>query len=156
MGYGKENVFLVFEEGRGLEDMMVSKVFLLLISREEKSKTLLGPNIFFESCDEIEGRWLEPVFKVEKYLVGGLNEDGRSSLRWLRNLEEECEDLDRLPNVVLVDLKLDEIRCMKLACWKEDFEGRLDSSFLIEETDEMDEILCSLWKWMTLVGGHSF
>ena len=82
---------------------------------------LLGPKTFFELCDELDGSWLEPLFKVGKDLVGGLNADGRSSLRWLRNLEEEeCEDLDRFPNVVLVDLNLDEINCMKLASWKED------------------------------------
>ena len=37
-------------------------------------------------------------------------------------------NLDRFPNVVLIDSNLDEIICTKLAYWKEDFEGRLDSS----------------------------
>ena len=61
-------------------------------------------------------------------MVGGLNADGRSSSRWLRKLEEEeCEDLDRFLNVVLVDSNLDKERCMKLAPLKVDFEGRLDS-----------------------------
>ena len=99
---------------------------------------------------------METVFKVGKDLVDGLNADSRSYLRWLRNLEEEeCEDFDRFPNEVLVDLNLEEIRCMKLESWKEDFEGRLDYSFLIEEIDSMDETLCSVWNWMPLVGGHS-
>ena len=45
---------------------------------------------------------------------------------------------------------------MKLASWKQDFEGRLDLSFIIEEIDEIEETLRSLWKGMPLVGGHSF
>ena len=66
----QENVFLVFEEGRCLEDRIVSKVFLLLISWEEKSKLLLGLKIFFELGDELEVRRLDPVFKTGKDLVG--------------------------------------------------------------------------------------
>ena len=66
LGDGKENFFLAFEEGGGLEDRMISNVFLLLISWEEKSKVLLGPEILFELGNEIEGRWLEPVFKLAK------------------------------------------------------------------------------------------
>ena len=90
------------------------------------------------------------MFKVGKDLVGGLNADGRSSSRWLRSLEEEeCEDLHRFPNVVWVDLNLDEIRCMKLTSWK----GSC-SSFLIEETNSMDETFGYLWKEMPLVGGY--
>ena len=45
---------------------------------------------------------------------------------------------------------------MKLPSWKKDFEGRLCFSFLIEETDLMDETLGSLWNEIPLVGGHSF
>ena len=45
--------------------------------------------------------------------------------------EEEYEDLDMFPSVILVDLNLDEIRCIKLESW-EDFDERLDSLFLIE------------------------
>ena len=73
-------------------DKIISNVFLLLISWEEKSKVMLGPKILSELGDEIEGSWLELVFKVGKDLVGGINADGRSSLRWWVNLEEEwCE-----------------------------------------------------------------
>ena len=68
---------------------MISNVFLLLISWEEKSKVLLVPNIFFELGNELEGRWLDPVFKVGNDLVFGINAEGRSSSRWLMNLEEE-------------------------------------------------------------------
>ena len=57
MDDGQENVFLAFEEGRGLEHRMISKVFLLLISLEENSKVLLGPEIFFDGLeDKIESR----------------------------------------------------------------------------------------------------
>lgn len=59
-----------------------------------------------ESCLTFEAHWLE---------YDGLIEDSN-------------DDLERFPNVVLVDSNLDEKRHMKLACWKEDFEGRLDSS----------------------------
>ena len=51
IGHGKENIFLVFEIGGGLEDRMISKVFLLIISWEEKSKVLLSPEIFFDGLD---------------------------------------------------------------------------------------------------------
>ena len=82
---------------------------------EEKSKGLLDSKIFFELGDELEGSWLEPAFKEGKDLVGGLDADGISSLKQSRKLvKEECEDLNRFPNVVLVHLNLDEIRCMKL------------------------------------------
>ena len=70
--------------------------------------------------------------------------------------EEEFKDLDMFRNVVLVDLNLDEIRCMKLASWKEEFEERLFSSFILEETDAVDDTLGSLWNGMPLVGGLSF
>jgi len=43
-------------------------------------------------------------------------------------IEDSNDDLERFPNVVLVDSNLDETRCAKLLSWKEDFEGRLDSS----------------------------
>ena len=49
-----------------------------MILWEEKSKVLLGPEIFFDLEDEIKGRWLEPFFKVGEDLLGGLNADGRS------------------------------------------------------------------------------
>ena len=107
----EKNIFLAFEEGRGLEERIISNVFLLLISWEDKSKVLLGPKVYFELGDESEDSWLEPVFKDGKDLAGGLNADGRSSSRWLRKLEEEeCEDLDRFTNVVLVDSNLDQLR----------------------------------------------
>ena len=86
---GQENFFLAFEEGGDLEHRMIFKVLLLLISWEEKSKVLLVPKIVFDLGDETEGRRLETVFKPRKDLVDGLNEDGRSSLRWVANLEEE-------------------------------------------------------------------
>ena len=46
--------------------------------------------------------------------------------------------LDRFPNVVLFDSNLDETICMKLASWKENFEGRLYSSGIssMEVSDE--------------------
>ena len=144
---GQENTFLAFEECGGLEEGVISNVFLLLISLEEKSKVLLGPKIFFELGHELEGKHLEEFLKEGKDLVGRINSDSRSSSKMLRNLEgEECEDSDRFSNVVLVDSNLDEKRCMKLASWKEYFEVTLCSSFLIEETCLMDETLGSLWK----------
>ena len=134
MDDGQENCFLAFEEGGCLEAIMISNVFLLLISWEEKPKFLLGPKIYFELGDKLEGIWLEPVFKVWNDLVVGLNAGGMPSSRWLRNLEEEeCEDLDRFPNVVLVDSNLDEIRCMKLESWKECFKVASCSLFIIEK-----------------------
>ena len=78
----KRMIFSVFKSGGDLEDRMRFEVLLLMILWEEKSKVLLGPDIFFELGDEIEGRWLEPVFKSGEDLVGGLNTDGRSFLRW--------------------------------------------------------------------------
>ena len=66
---GQEKVFLAFEEGRSWEDRIISNIFLLLISWEEKSKGLLGPKIFFGLGDELEGRWF--------------------SFRWFPNSEEE-------------------------------------------------------------------
>ena len=39
--------------------------------------------------DDIEGSWLEPVFKTGEDLVGDANTGGRSSLGWLSELEEE-------------------------------------------------------------------
>ena len=57
--------------------------------------------------------------------------------------KEECEDLDRFPNVVLVDSSLDETRRVKLASRKEDFEGRLNSlgvsSLEVLNEEECDE-----------------
>ena len=104
------------------------------------------PKIFFELGDEIEGKRLEPVFKAGEDLVGKLNADGRSSLRWWVKLEEEeFKDLDMFRNVVLVDLNLDEIRCMKLASWKEDFEGRLDS-LGISSLEVLNEKECDITK----------
>ena len=50
---------------------------------------MFGPEIFFELGNEIEVRWLETVFKVGEYLVGGTNSGGVSFLGWLENLEEE-------------------------------------------------------------------
>ena len=44
-----------------------------------------------ESNDQIEGRWLETVFKENEDLAGGINEDIGSSLRILTNLGEEWE-----------------------------------------------------------------
>ena len=81
MDDGQENFFLALEEGRDLENRMISNVFLLLISWEEKSMVLLGPKIFFELGDALEGSWLEPEFKEGKDLVGRLNVDGKSSSR---------------------------------------------------------------------------
>ena len=52
---GKENmlIFLVFKVVRGLEDMIISEVFLLIILWEEKS-IFLVPDVFFELDDEID------------------------------------------------------------------------------------------------------
>ena len=38
-------ISLVFKLGGGLEDRMISEVFLLMILWEEKSKVLLGPDV---------------------------------------------------------------------------------------------------------------
>ena len=59
---------------------MSSKVFLLIILWEEKSKFLLGSEIFFELGDEIEVRWLHLVFKAGEDLPGGINVGGVFSL----------------------------------------------------------------------------
>ena len=76
--------------------------------------------------DEEEGRWLDLVFKTCEESLRGLKSGGGSSLEWLTHLGEECagrwwwstlescleedgliacsnDDLDRLPNVILVD-----------------------------------------------------
>ena len=81
---------LILQVGGGSEDRMISELFLLIILWEDQSQFLLVPGIFFEFDDEIdENMWLEPVLKSGKDLVGRLNAHGRSSLRWLVNLEEE-------------------------------------------------------------------
>ena len=49
----------------------------------------MDPEIFFEFDDEIECKWLEPVFKVGEDLVGAINAGGMSSLGLLEDLEEE-------------------------------------------------------------------
>ena len=46
-------------------------------------------------------------------------------------IEDSNDYLKEFTNVVLVDSSLDEIRCVKLTYWKEDFEGRLDSSGIV-------------------------
>ena len=76
----ENRLILVFESGRYLEDRMIYEVFLLMILWEYKSKVLLDPKIFFELSDEIEDRWLDPVFKVGEDLVGGINAGSMSSL----------------------------------------------------------------------------
>ena len=48
-----------------------------------------GPEIFFKLGDEKEGGWLDPIFKVGKHLVGGIDEGDRSHSWWLTDLEEE-------------------------------------------------------------------
>ena len=49
-------IFLFFEPCGSLEDWMISEVFLLMISWEDKSKVLLGPDVFFnELGNEVEG-----------------------------------------------------------------------------------------------------
>ena len=103
----KENVFLVFEEGHGLEDKMICKVFFLMISREEKSKVLLSYEIFFQLEDEIEGRWLDSVFKSGKDLVHGLNVHCRYYLRWLVKLEKDEWEGGWL--MLIVEIRLEEI-----------------------------------------------
>ena len=51
---GQENrlIFLVFKVYRGLEDKIISKVVLLMVLWEDKSKISLGPEIFLELEDE--------------------------------------------------------------------------------------------------------
>ena len=60
-----------------------------MIFDEDESRVLLDPKISFVKLDEIEGRWLDPVFKEGENLVGVLNADVRYSLEWLPDLEEE-------------------------------------------------------------------
>ena len=55
--------------------------------------------------------------------------------------------------MVLVDLILDEIRCMKLASWKEDLEGRLDSS-VISSMEIWDEEVCDVLKYVGECGNE--
>ena len=54
LGDGQENVSFVFEMGRGFEDRIIFEVFLLEISWEEKSKALLGPEIFFNDSGDLK------------------------------------------------------------------------------------------------------
>ena len=58
-------------------------------------------------------------------------------------IEDSNDDLEIFPNVVLVNSNLDEIRCMKLEPWKEDFEGRLDYSGIIS-TEVSNEKECDV------------
>ena len=53
LGYGQENVSLVFEIGGGFKDRMLFKVFLLSISWEDKSKVLLHPDVFFNDSGDL-------------------------------------------------------------------------------------------------------
>ena len=52
MKWWKENVFLVFKVGEGLEDRMIFEVFLLIISWEEKSKVLIDHEILFNDSGD--------------------------------------------------------------------------------------------------------
>ena len=57
---------------------------------KDESRVLLDPKISLVKLDdEIEGRWLDLVFKECVDLVGGLDEPKISSLRLLSNLKEE-------------------------------------------------------------------
>ena len=56
------------------------------------------------------------------------------------------DDLDRFPNVVLVDSNLYEVKSMKLTSWKEYFEGRLDSSG-IDSVEVSNEEECEMSKY---------
>ena len=70
---------------------------------------MLGPKILFDDFgDKIEGRWVEPVFKVG----------------W----EEELEFAKWYLSVVPVDSNLDEMRCLKQLDKDTDIEWRLGSS----------------------------
>ena len=84
---------LLPEDAPRWEELKVSQapnVFLKMILDEVESRVLLDPKIsLVKSYDETESRLLETVFKEGEDLVGGLNEDSGSSLRWLANLEEE-------------------------------------------------------------------
>ena len=61
-------------------------------------------------------------------------------------IEYSNDDFYRFPNVGLVDSNLDEIRFMKLTCWKENLEGRLDSLWIISmkvsNEEECDDAKC--------------
>ena len=98
------------------------------------------------NLDEEEVRWFDSVFKASEEDTGSLKSGGGSCLEWLRKLEEEeliedsNDDLDRFQNVILVESNLDEIRCIKLEYWKEDLEGRFDSSGIIHmEVSDKEE-----------------
>ena len=102
--------------------------------------------------DEKEGNCLDSTFKEREELLCDLNSGGGRCFgvfpnseeegwtgRWCISTFESCltfetswkedrliadsnPDLERFLNAVIVDSNLDEIRCMKLECWKEDFE----------------------------------
>ena len=99
---------------------------------EDESKVLLGPKIFFELGDEIEGRWLDPVFKACKDSVDGHNAHVRSSLRWSSNLEEKEWEGGKL--MLIVEIRFEETYFNTGRTWETD-----------EETHPL-EIL--LWSFM--------
>ena len=139
---GQENAFMSFEEGRGLEDRMISKVFFLLISWQDKSKVLLGPTILFELGDELECRLFS--FMISKLRKRGMEKWMMNFNPWIIGrwvVEDSKDDLEMFPNMVLVDSNVDETRCIKLASWKEDFEIRLYSSGIssVEVSNEEEE-----------------
>ena len=56
----------------------------LKILEDEENFNFNGVNL-----DEEKGRWLDLVFTVVKYSLGGFNVGDRSSLGWLKNLEDK-------------------------------------------------------------------
>ena len=72
-----------------------------------KSKVLLGHEIFFNNLgDEVKGRWLDPVFKTGKDLVGGTNADCRSYLGLLVDLDEEDREGEQL--MLITEIRIGE------------------------------------------------
>ena len=68
-------ILLVFKSGEGLEDNISSECLLLMIFREDKSKVLLGPEIFFELEDErsMELSNKESIFDLEGWDANDVN-----------------------------------------------------------------------------------
>ena len=69
--------------------------------------------------DEIEGRWLEEVFKVDADLVGEINTGGRYSLGWLLDLEEEWFDGWWM---LIADIRIEELSFNAGSNWEHDKE----------------------------------
>ena len=100
---GQENFSLVFKLGGGLEGRMIFEFFFLVISQEEKSKVLMDPEIFFNDLGIVSSfGWLSKS-KEEEWIDRGLWQTLESCSEEDGLISDSNDDLDRFPNVVLVD-----------------------------------------------------